>query len=78
MVPPELIVGSIGNLFGFVFCLGYAIYTFLKKGVHVKGRGWKTKDEAPKSYYITLGVMVLIALFSLVSMIFRVYSYYYM
>ncbi len=78
MVPPELILGSIGNLFAFVFCLGYAIYAFLKKGVHVKGRGWKTKDEAPKSYYITLGVMVLIALFSFVSMVFRVYSYYYM
>ena len=77
MIPPELIVGSIGNFFAFVFCLGYAIYTFLKKGVHVKGRGWKTKDEAPKSYYITLGVMVLIALFSLGSIIFRVYSYYY-
>jgi len=78
MIPPELIVGSIGNLFGFVFCLGYAIYTFLKKGVHVKGRGWKTKDEAPKSYYITLGVMILITLFSFGSIIFRVYSYYYM
>jgi hypothetical protein len=78
MIPPELILGSIGNLFGFVFCLGYAIYTFLKKGVHIKGRGWKTKVEAPKSYYTTLVVMVLIALFSLVSMIFRVYSYYYM
>ena len=77
MVPTELIVGSIGNLIAFIFCLGYAIYTFLKKGVHVKGRGWKTKDEAPKSYYITLGVMVLIALFSFVSMVFRVYSYYY-
>ena len=77
MVPLELFVGSIGILFAFVFCLGYAIYTFLKKGVHVKGRGWKTKDEAPKSYYITLAVMVLIALFSFVSMVFRVYSYYY-
>ena len=78
MVPIELIVGSIGNFFAFVLCLGYAIYTFLRKGVHVKGKGWKTKDEAPKSYYITLGVMVFIALFSIISIIFRVYSYYYM
>ena len=77
MVPPELILGSIGNLFGFVFCLGYAIYLFLTKKVYLKMRGWKTKDEAPKSYYITLGLMVLIALFSLGSIIFRVYSYYY-
>ena len=78
MVPTELILGSIGNLIAFIFCTGYAIYTFLRKGVHVKGKGWKTKDEAPKSYYITLGVMVFIALFSIISIIFRVYSYYYM
>ena len=77
MIPPELIVGSIGNFFGFVFCLGYAIYTFLTKKVYLKKRGWKTKDEAPKIYYITLGLMVIIALFSLGSMIIRVYSYYY-
>ena len=77
MVPVELILGSIGNLFGFVFCLGYGIYLFLKKGLYVKGRGWKTKDEAPKSYYITLGVMVLIALFSFGSIVFRLYTYYY-
>tara|TARA_B100001996_G_scaffold382657_1_gene375111 strand:- start:755 stop:991 length:237 start_codon:yes stop_codon:yes gene_type:complete len=77
MVPPELIVGSIGNLFAFVFCLGYAIYMFLRKGIHVKGRGWKTKDEAPKLYYIVLGVMLFFALYSVGMIIFRVYSYYY-
>jgi hypothetical protein len=77
MVPTELILGSIGNLFAFIFCLGYAIYTFLRKGVHVKGRGWKTKDEAPKSYYFTLAIMFLVALISLAAIIFRLYTYYF-
>jgi len=77
MVPIELILGSIGNLLGLVFCLGYAIYTFLRKGVHVKGKGWKTKDEAPKSYYFTLGIMIFISLFSLGAIIVRLYTYYY-
>ncbi len=76
MVPIELIVGSIGNLLGLVFCLGYAIYTFLRKGVHVKGKGWKTKDEAPKSYYFTLGILIVISIFSLGSIIVRLYTYY--
>ena len=76
MVPIELIVGSIGNLLGLVFCLGYAIYTFLRKGVHVKGKGWKTKDEAPKSYYFTLGILIVISIFSLGSIIVRIYTYY--
>ena len=78
MVPPELIIGSIGDLIGLVVGLGYAIYAFLRKRVYVKGRGWKPKDEFPKSYHIILGVMVLVALYSVVSIIFRVYSYYYM
>jgi len=77
MVPTELIVGSIGNLIAFIFCLGYATYTFLRKGVHVKGRGWKTKDEAPKSYYFTLAIMFLVALISLAAIIFRLYTYYF-
>ena len=77
MVPPELIVGSIGNLFGFIFCLGYAIYLFLKKGLHVKGKGWKTKDEAPKSYYFTLGILIVISIFSLGAIVVRLYTYYY-
>jgi len=77
MVPTELIVGSIGNLIAFIFCLGYAIYTFLRKGVHVKGRGWKTKDEAPKSYYFTLGIMILVSILSLGAIIFRLYTYYF-
>ena len=77
MIPPELILGSIGNLFAFVFCLGYAIYTFLRKGVHVKGKGWKTKDEAPKSYYFTLGILIVISIFSLGAIVVRLYTYYY-
>lgn len=72
-----LFYSILGNLVGLVFCFGYALYTFLKQGVHVKGKGWKTKSEAPKSYYFTLGIMLVIILFSLGSIIFRLYTYYY-
>jgi len=65
-----------GNLIGMVFCGGYAVYTFLRQGTHVKGRGWKSKADYPKSYYFTLGTMVIISLFSLASIIFRLYTYY--
>ena len=77
MVPTELILGSIGNLIAFIFCTGYAIYTFLRKGVHVKHKGWKTKDEAPKTFYFTIGIMILISILSLGAIIFRVYTYYF-
>ena len=65
-----------GNLIGLLFCVGYAIYTFLRKGTHVRGIGWKSKNDYPKSYYFTLGTLVLISLFSLAAIIFRLYTYY--
>ena len=65
-----------GNLIGLIFCGGYAIYTFVRKGTHVRGIGWKSKKDYPKSYYFTLGILVLISLFSLASIIFRLYTYY--
>ncbi|MDP6334332.1 MAG: hypothetical protein QF479_06820 [Candidatus Poseidoniaceae archaeon] len=66
----------LGNLIGLVFCGGYAVYTFLRQGTHVRGIGWKSKTDYPKSYYFTLGIMIIISLFSLASIIFRLYTYY--
>ena len=66
-----------GNIVAFVFCMGYAIYTFLRKGVYVKTKGWKAKDEAPKSYYFTIGAMILVSMLSLGAIIFRLYTYYF-
>jgi len=66
-----------GNLFAIIFCGGYAAYTFIRQGTHVRGIGWKSKKEYPKSYYFTLGVTFFVALISLASMIFRLYTYYF-
>ncbi len=77
MVPVELILSLLGNLVALFFCLGYALYLFLRKGIHVKGQGWKTKDEAPKSYYFTLGLMMLISVGSFVAIVARIYTYYF-
>jgi len=66
-----------GNIVAFAFCMGYAIYIFLRKRVHVKGKGWKTKDEAPKSYYFSIGAMILVSMLSLGAIIFRLYTYYF-
>ena len=77
MIPTKLILGSLGNIFALVFCLGYAIYIFLKKGVYVKHKGWQTKDEAPKTFYFTIGIMILISILSLGAIIFRLYTYYF-
>ncbi len=77
MITIEFILPLLGNLVGLFFCLGYALYLFLRKGIHVRGQGWKTKDEAPKSYYFTLGMLILISVGSLVGIIARIYNYYF-
>ena len=66
-----------GNIIGLVFCGGYDVYTFLRQGTHVRGIGWKSKEEYPKSYYFTLGIMILISILSLGAIIFRLYTYYF-
>lgn len=66
-----------GNIIGVVFAGGYAVYTFLRQGTHVRGIGWKSKKEYPKSYYFTLGVTFLVALISLAAIIIRLYTYYF-
>ena len=45
-----------------VLLFGYAGYCWVTQKVHVRGKGWKTKDEAPKSFYFTVIILVIIGL----------------
>ena len=72
----ELIYSIVGNLVGLVLCLGYGLYCFVNKGFHAKGKGWKTKVEAPKGYYFVLGFMYLLGVIQIGSIAYRLYSYY--
>ncbi|MDP6906262.1 MAG: hypothetical protein QF440_02470 [Candidatus Thalassarchaeaceae archaeon] len=37
-----------------IFCLFYIAYCVSQGGTHLRGKGWVTKEEHPKSYYFTL------------------------
>ena len=50
----------------------YAGYCWVTQKVHLKGKGWKTKDEAPKSFYFTVIILVLIGLGQLFSTLYWV------
>ena len=73
----ELIYSIVGNLFGLVLCLGYALYCFVNKGFHAKGKGWNTKEEAPKGYYFTMGLMIFLGIIQIISIGYRLYAYYF-
>lgn len=71
-----LIYSTVGNLFGLVLCLGYGLYCFVNRGFHAKGKGWKTKEEAPKSYYFILGMIIFFCVIQIGSIVYRLYTYY--
>ena len=58
----ERIATLIPSLIIPILFLGYATFIFVKGGVHIRGKGWKTKDEAPKTYYFMIILMVLLGI----------------
>jgi hypothetical protein len=58
----ELLPASPPGIIVALALFGYATYSFVNGGIHAKGHGWKTKEEAPKPYYITQCLVILVAL----------------
>ena len=57
---------SLASLFlGLVF-LVYVVYCFQHGGVHVKKRGWVTREESPKTFIFMMILFFLIGLGQLV------------
>ena len=52
----------LGSLFlGLVFLI-YALYCHQNGGSHHKGRGWVTKEEAPKTHIFQMILLIVIGL----------------
>ena len=43
-------------------CILYAGYCMLNGGFHMKGRGWRTKYENPKTYRFTIAMLYFIVI----------------
>ena len=68
----ERIATLIPSLIVPILFLAYATFIFVKGGVHVRGKGWKTKDEAPKTYYFMIIFMGILGVAGIVTTILRV------
>ena len=68
----ERIATLIPSLIIPILFLGYATFIFVKGGVHVRGKGWKTKDEAPKTYYFMIVFMGLLGVAGIATTILKV------
>lgn len=53
------------NLSLVMMCFLYAAYCMFHGGFHMKGRGWRTKQENPRTFYFTLFLMYFFALVTL-------------
>ena len=72
----KLLASISGNLIGSVACLSYLIYCLANQRVFIRGKGWKTKEEAPVGYKLTIGLMAIIGIGSFVALLYRIYAYY--
>ena len=72
----KLLASISGNLIALVACLSYLIYCLANQRVFIRGKGWKTKEEAPLGYKLTIGLMAIIGIGSFVALLYRIYAYY--
>ena len=56
----------LGPLFGFIM-LGYVGYCFSKEGTHSRGYGWRTKEEAPKTFIINQTLYIIFSVLLILS-----------
>ena len=50
----------------------YAGFCWMKQKVHVRGKGWQTREESPKMFYFTVGIMILLGIGQLASSLYFV------
>jgi hypothetical protein len=62
------------TIFVTVCLLAYVTYNFVRGGAYARGKGWQSKEEAPKSYYLTQGILILISFGQIASIIFYLYK----
>ena len=50
----------------------YGGFCWMKQKVHVRGKGWQTREESPKMFYFTVGIMILLGIGQLASSLYFV------
>ena len=53
---------TIGSLVVGLVCLGYTYYCLVNGGTHSRYEGWKTKEEAPKTFRFSMILYTVIGL----------------
>jgi len=36
----------------------YAGFCWMKQKIHVRGKGWRSKEESPKTFYFTVSILI--------------------
>ena len=53
-----------------VLLFAYAGFCWVKQKVHVRGKGWQTREESTKTFYFTIAIMILLGIGQLFSLIY--------
>ncbi len=57
-------------IIGCLAMFSYGIYCIINGGYHDRYHGWRTKEDAPKSYYFTVIIMIFMSVSIVVNFIF--------
>ncbi|MBQ70574.1 MAG: hypothetical protein CMA65_03690 [Euryarchaeota archaeon] len=63
----------LGDLLNFivpVLLMLYAGYCWIRQGVHVRGKGWQSRQEMPKTFWFTIILYVVISIGAVVGNLF--------
>lgn len=63
----DLVTGVVVPVLISLLLFSYVGYCWFNQKVHVRGRGWKTKDESPKTFYFTVILLTIIGIGQLAS-----------
>jgi len=61
---------TISNLVIVPLCFGYTSYCLINGGTHSRGKGWVTKEEAPKTFLFCMILYTVIGLGSLFNFVY--------
>ena len=56
---------AFGSLIVALICLAYGIYCIRNGGTHHRGKGWLTREEAPKGFLFAMTIYFVLGLSSL-------------
>lgn len=66
----RVLVSVIPSVVISIMVFTYVGYCWVRQRVHVRGKGWRTKEEAPRAFYLTIILLIVLGVGNLFSTVY--------